>query len=485
MNILKVQNELRSVPDNALIGYVQNPTGYVPTYLALSELQRRKEMRDNYKAAKPEKSTVAQDLEQQATPQPMPQAQPQAGVAGLPVPDQMFSGKGMAQGGIVAFDDGGEVQHYAEGGTSKIGDFFRGLSNPAAMDLDKQIGTLQAEKNKIKMDIFSSYTPEQRAAQQQRLADIDTQISTLSSQRSGKASNTPTSIPGADIMGSEASAATPSQNPLTSLTNPNAPVNLAPNNVPTPVGKPGIAGLAADGTNPYALEKVGSLGSYADDLKNYLGTDPMKAKLQERMDKMDAASAKQADQAPWMALAQAGFSMAAGKSPHALQNLAEGATAGLKDYAAAKDKMAVLEDKRFALLNDMAQADRKEQIAIGTYGATSKQAVEARNATAKLHQAHDKVLERMNNQDNAVKLIGQNAKGALEAKDILKYKTEFRDSHPDYLAWKNKMIADKGKSIVNTPEYKQASEALLNQLVARDASVSTPAAGNAKFLGFE
>jgi hypothetical protein len=177
--------------------------------------------------------------------------------------------------------------------------------------------------------------------------------------------------------------------------------------------------------------------------------------------------------------------MASGKSPYALQNLAEGATAGLKDYAAAKDKMAALEDKRFGLLNDMAQADRKEQIAIGTYGASSKQAVEARNATAKLHQAHDKVLERMNNQDNAVKLIGQNAKGALEAKDILKYKTEFRDSHPDYLAWKNKMIADKGKSIVNTPEYKQASEALLNQLVARDASVSTPAAGNAKFLGFE
>jgi hypothetical protein len=33
----------------------------------------------------------------------------------LPIPDQMFSGQGMAAGGIVAFDDGGDV-NYADGG---------------------------------------------------------------------------------------------------------------------------------------------------------------------------------------------------------------------------------------------------------------------------------------------------------------------------------------------------------------------------------
>jgi hypothetical protein len=48
MNIIKLQDELRGVPDNALIGYVQNPTGHVPSYLALSELQRRKDMRSKY-----------------------------------------------------------------------------------------------------------------------------------------------------------------------------------------------------------------------------------------------------------------------------------------------------------------------------------------------------------------------------------------------------------------------------------------------------
>ena len=91
----------------------------------------------------------------------------------------------------------------------------------------------------------------------------------------------------------------------------------------------------------------------------------------------------------------------------------------------------------------------------------------------------------MNTEDNAVKLAGASVKGALEAKDILKYKTEFRASHPDYLAWQQDMINKKGKGVVNTPEFKQASESLLNQLIARDASVSTPAAGKATFLGFE
>jgi hypothetical protein len=42
MNIIKIQNQLKGVPDDTLVGYVQNPTGQVPTYLALSELQRRK-----------------------------------------------------------------------------------------------------------------------------------------------------------------------------------------------------------------------------------------------------------------------------------------------------------------------------------------------------------------------------------------------------------------------------------------------------------
>ena len=109
MNIIKIQDQLKGVPDDALIGYVQNPTGQVPTYLALSELQRRKTMRDTYQQAQPAQTTVAEDL---AAPTPMQQGAPtmpaDQGVAALPTGD-MYQEQNFAGGGIVAFDNGGDV----------------------------------------------------------------------------------------------------------------------------------------------------------------------------------------------------------------------------------------------------------------------------------------------------------------------------------------------------------------------------------------
>jgi hypothetical protein len=139
MNIIKIQNQLKGVPDDTLVGYVQNPSGQVPTYLALSELQRRKEMRSSYQANKPEEKSVAEDLVEEAQPQPgiaaLPEGQPmqqamapqpempmeqmaQGGLAELDT-GNMYDENNYATGGIVAFDDGGPVQHYAYGGKTK------------------------------------------------------------------------------------------------------------------------------------------------------------------------------------------------------------------------------------------------------------------------------------------------------------------------------------------------------------------------------
>jgi len=582
MNIVKLQNELKGVPDDALIGYVQNPTGQVPTYLALSELQRRKEMRNNYQAAKPEK-TVAQGLVDQAQPQPTQQgiaavAPPQpAPMAQAPMaPPQGMAGGGMvsfadggiagldtgnmydeqiyAQGGIVAFADGGstdenhyldsqaplnletgaqgmgglggtggdalysfndksafapvfknilgqmtqsdrakfisdpgmrawiglqerpkqeyytgsgtltssyaeggEVKHYDEGGTSRLGDYFTSKMNQ--YDIDRQINDLMAEKNKYRFDYTGTYKPEERAAKEARNQEIDTKVATLKAQRSG-APVTPSAAPSANVLGSQASAdkfAGLQYDPSQAL------------NIKSPAMK---SPLAADGTDPYALEKVRGIGDYAKELKDYIGVDPMRAKLQERMDKMDAAATKQADQAPWMALAQAGFGMAAGKSPNALLNIAEGAGAGLKDYATAKEKLNALEEKRFGLLADIAKQDRAETIAIAKFGADSKQAIEERNAKAKLQQAHDKVLMKMNTEDNNVKLASAITKTAMDAKDIVAAKEKVRAGDA-YINWKNEIIKDKGKNIVNTPEFKRAEEDKINELVRRESSLAS------------
>jgi hypothetical protein len=143
MNIIKIQNQLKGVPDDTLVGYVQNPTGQVPTYLALSELQRRKEVRNSYQANKPEEKSVAEDLVAESQPQPgiaaLPEAQPmmeamapqpempmeqmaQGGLAELDT-GTMYDENSYANGGIVAFDDGGPVQHYAYGGKTKTDPF--------------------------------------------------------------------------------------------------------------------------------------------------------------------------------------------------------------------------------------------------------------------------------------------------------------------------------------------------------------------------
>ena len=119
-NIIQIQDELKNVPLNNLIQYVKNPTGQVPSFLALSEIKRRKDMESRYAAQKTGKETsVAQELTNQ--PQglsSLPTAQPQSeGVAGLPTGD-MYNEKSYAGGGIVAFDDGGEVEHFAYGGPS-------------------------------------------------------------------------------------------------------------------------------------------------------------------------------------------------------------------------------------------------------------------------------------------------------------------------------------------------------------------------------
>jgi hypothetical protein len=118
MNIIKLQDQLKGLPDQTLAGYVQNPTGEVPTYLALSELQRRKTMREKYQQEQTPQTTVAEDL---AAPPPMeqglamvaPQQVPveEQGVASLPT-GGMYDEQNFATGGIVAFAKGGTPDEY-------------------------------------------------------------------------------------------------------------------------------------------------------------------------------------------------------------------------------------------------------------------------------------------------------------------------------------------------------------------------------------
>lgn len=128
MNLVQVQERLKDMPTQVIMSYANGMNPEVPPYLALGELNRRKQMEQ--KAAQPPQGTVKENIEQQMgvmqlqaakqkqmaqqmaqqgaqaeMPVPpgisQPQVQPQmedSGVAGLPMPEMNFG-----SGGIVAF----------------------------------------------------------------------------------------------------------------------------------------------------------------------------------------------------------------------------------------------------------------------------------------------------------------------------------------------------------------------------------------------
>jgi hypothetical protein len=393
MNLLKIQDMLKGAPDQALVGYVQNPSGQVPTYLALSELQRRKEMRASYQADKPEDKSVAEDLVQESQPQPqpgiaaLPQGKPmqqamqppaemptqqmaQGGLAELDVGD-MYNENNYANGGIIAFagKDGSEVK--ADEPTSWLGrNIGAPLKNWYQREHDAMMRDDAIEAYKLEHGVmpWTAQTLAERNA-------YDLGLTNLKAKSSG---NTPPAkeypsgnkIPGADV----------------------APPATDPNAKPAAEAKPAPAAEV----DPFAAlrkqlvpgtpEKQKTAKEFMADYTAMLGEDPNAAAAKDRLAKMEARANKQEEQVPWMALAKAGFAMAAGKSPHALQNIAEGATVGVTDYASAKDKLEQLRDKHFELQSQLDRQARAEQVSAATYGANSKEHQDDRAARERLEK---------------------------------------------------------------------------------------------------
>jgi hypothetical protein len=120
MNLIQLSEQLKDVPDSFLQNEVTNPTGAYPAYLVVSELTRRKRMRDNVAKQEPSttvaedvmglnaipqamQSLAAQDVAMAGPPQQMPR-QPQR----MPMPPRpQPQPQQMADGGLVAFREGG------------------------------------------------------------------------------------------------------------------------------------------------------------------------------------------------------------------------------------------------------------------------------------------------------------------------------------------------------------------------------------------
>ena len=98
MNILQVQDALKNASDMQLSGELQNPTGLAPSYLVLSEMKRRQQMRQGAMASPAPQSSMAEEAASQAQPEYYPEEQPQEEEAGI---------EAFREGGVVRMAEGG------------------------------------------------------------------------------------------------------------------------------------------------------------------------------------------------------------------------------------------------------------------------------------------------------------------------------------------------------------------------------------------
>jgi hypothetical protein len=141
MNLIQIQEHLKDMPTQAIMGYANGQNPMVPPYLALSEMNRRKQMEK--RAAEPPQQSVKEQLEQelmqpqgitqgmpQMPQQGMPQGAPQMPPQGMrpPMPQQappqapQMAPQGMAGGGLTNLPMRSDRFNYAPGGIVAFAD---------------------------------------------------------------------------------------------------------------------------------------------------------------------------------------------------------------------------------------------------------------------------------------------------------------------------------------------------------------------------
>lgn len=353
MNLLKLQDQLKGMPDAYLTQMVQQPDGQIPQFLVLGELQRRKDMRDASQQAP--QSTVAEDVVQEGLGALQPQQAPveeeseqiDQGIAAIPT--QMEEAPAMAGGGIIAFDKGGDVPSILQGGATqderikKLLDIFKGKTLLDVVGPKPRGGYVPTAEDLAPPVVpMGGLTDAEIIANAQRdrlLAEI------------GGGMYTPTPKPD---RGYPATPSYPS---------------------------PKISWQDIPGTDARFEElkrEVRSPEQAMGEYRRLVGEDQGLAGLKDKLAKMEEKAKGEEERAPWMALVRAGLGMAAGTSPFALTNIGAGGLEGLKDYQAAQDRIKAAEERRFDVQTKLAQAERAEQIAAAKYGLDSRQADQAR-----------------------------------------------------------------------------------------------------------
>jgi hypothetical protein len=366
MNLIELSNNLKDVPDQLLLKEVQEPTGAYPAYLVITEMTRRKRMRDSVMKEAPQ-TTVAEDLAQpsreqmmramaqmhQAQPMSQPPQSLNAGLMAAAQPEELAAmdanaapQQSMAGGGLVAFSKGGEtddgVAHYFGGGATDADDIYAPIR---PMSYGEQMSNVFGAIANAPMQLIRRIVSDPSLDEDQKKAAIakvkdqtDAETARLTRQNAAPVSTftAPTSGRSKSDKGDKGTGGRSKER----LNMPPAQAALAPEQVQLNELTKGI--LAFKDLNPEQQAAAQARGEAAYQEKNPFRLGFLEESMKERQGDID----KMKDTAFNNMLMQTGAGIMKSKSPYFLSALGEGSEAGLaayqqgvKDMRASKDAL--------------------------------------------------------------------------------------------------------------------------------------------------
>jgi hypothetical protein len=387
INVNQITAQMARMSDQALQQYAaMHKADPYTLSLALSESNRRKEMRQGAQMGQqqPQPKVVDQEIAQmgpqmappqqgmppQGAPQGMPPQQlpEDSGIGQLPAPNMQR----MAEGGIVAFEEGGEVPRFQEGGmpddsgaAAIMGVAGTGLPYVGPNIIERIVSAPGMSEDQKKRAIAQ--------IMQQRAATQPTALAAPASSRALAPSAPPAAL---------APSAAPAAPPLPAAPAPGATpargirpaagiqgLNPAAGGQGLMAGIPGLTqtatGTAKDfqdmreqfGEPTVSQAVQNKIGTYtlareteakaaldeikADQAKQGLGME----KAEERAKAREGKLGKREADLPGLAIFQAGLAIMSGESPHGLVNIGKGAGVGAKVYTEGLDKLEASRDK--------------------------------------------------------------------------------------------------------------------------------------------
>jgi len=305
------------------------------------------------------------------------------GIATLPV-----GGMDFAEGGIIAFDDGGS--------TSPLGRFFTDLTTQTQTPEQKQLDALQSTLRRKRAELdkqgglfgLQQQTPQQQEIYERTKAEIDYLENLVRNPKYVPPASTPAPALTAETKYDPATATRRSMYPEQSAPPP-ASASVLPKAAAKPPAAPvdpmaGLPSLKTTAISAEQAKKDAATLSNDTELRNSLAANETFVKgaydkllgdydkkivempeayksYEARLQKEEAEAETDKSKALGMSMFKAGLGMMAGTSQYAFENIGKGALVGLEDYQSALKDFKKAQRERNRAFADIEQARLAEK----------------------------------------------------------------------------------------------------------------------------